>query len=280
MPYQASLHHYTLPEFFREPPREWSQRLAEIAPEMPNMDRLVFRFMEPTHPDGTDKGWQHPERGQWVLYSAKDIRLVERDRAAQFEKHWSELFTEGEQEARKAIVSDYQHFMWHAKGVYVRPFLILQGEWGGTPAKYTEKEIAFLQASGALDEPFPVGSFPACPFDERTVKMIAMRDRLLQCSNSYEAVAKLDTAESMRNETEEAQRHKRATYLKTWSEMMQPSVEFMQRFIFTKEADRVLPRAPEGTADAVAQYKEHWLEHGVWIGAGVAGQRQVQVSVL
>ena len=157
MPYQANLHQYALPEFFREPPREWVQRLAEIAPDMPNLDRLVFRYMEPTHPDGTDRGWNCPERGQWILYSAKDIRLVDKDRAAQFAKHWSELFTEAEQVARKSVVSDYQHFMWHARGLYVRPFLILQGEWGGTPAKYTEKEVAFLQASGMLDEPFPVG---------------------------------------------------------------------------------------------------------------------------
>lgn len=278
MPYQASLHQYTLPEFFREPPREWSQRLAEIAPDLPNLDRLVFRYMDSTHPDGTSKGWMYGERGVWVLYSAKAIRLIDRDRAAQFEKHWSEMATEAEQVARKAVVSDYQHFMWHAKGLYVRPFLILQGEWGGTPAKYTEKEIAFLQASDAIDEPFPVGSFPPCPFDERVVEMIGMRDRLLQQSNSYDALAKMDTPEALREADSEASRHRRATFLKTWSTMLQPSIEFAKSFWFTKEADRVLPHAPEGTADAVAQYKERWLEDGVWVGASVAASRRVQVA--
>lgn len=272
MPYQRSLQQYCLPEFYREPPPEWERRLREVSPVLPNLDHLIFRWFEP------HDSWQHDERGQWALYAAKPIRLVEKERAAQFEKHWSEMPI-GHQAGLASVVSDYQHFMWHAKGLYVKPFLILQGPWGGTPAKYTEREIAFLQASNCLDEPFPIGSFPACPFDERTVETIAKRDRLLQMANDYDALAKLDTPDAIAREETAAQRLKRETFLDTWRVMIQPSVEFMQSFLRTKEADRVLPRAPEGTTTAVAQWRDHWIEHGAIIGAGIAGQKRVQMAV-
>lgn len=274
MPYDRSLQRFTPAEFYREPPPEWERRLREVSPILPSVDHLVFRWFEPTNPDGSDRGWNHNERGQWMLYAAKPIRMVEKDRASQFEKHWSELDAM-QQEGRKAMVSDYQHFMWHSRGLYVKPFLVLQGAWGGTPAKYTEREIAFLQASDCLDEPYPLGFFPACPFDERTVKTIALRDRLLQCANDYDALAKLDTADAMKAETDAAQLHKRQTYLDTWKVMIEPSAEFMKSFLRTKEADRVLPRAPEGTAKAVAQWRDHWLEHGSILGASPAIHRKV-----
>lgn len=278
MPYSRSLQAFTPPEFYRDAPADWVVRLREIAPELPNLDTLVFRYFDPTEPDGTDKGWLHSERGQWALYSAKPIRMVDKERAKQFEQHWSEVPIE-QQAGLRSVVSDYQHFMWHSKGLYVKPFLILQGPWGGTPAVYTPKEVAFLQASGCLDEPFPVGSFPACPFDERVVKQITLRDRLLQCSNSYEDLAKMDTPEYKRGEDEAAQLHKRQTYLDTWKVMIGPSVEFMKSFIHTKEADRVLPRAPEGTGNTVGQWRDHWLEHGSILGANPAGQRRVSMLV-
>lgn len=278
MPYALSLQQYTPPEFYREPPEAWVRRLAEVAPDLPNVDHLVFRYMAPENPDGSDRGWQHNAVGQWLLYAAKPIRMVDADRAEQFRKHWSEL-PSAEQAGRRAVVSDYQHFMWHSRGLYVKPFLVLQGPWGGTPAKYTEREVAFLQASECLDEPFPVGSFPACPFDERVVKQITLRDRLLQQANDFDALAKLDTPDAMKAETDEAQRLKRQTFLDTWRVMIQPSVEFMQSFLRTKEADRVLPRAPAGTSAAVAQWRDHWVEHGSILGAGVAGQKRVQMAV-
>lgn len=278
MPYALSLQQYTPPEFYREFPEAWARRLAEVAPEIPGLDRLIPRWFEPTNPDGSDRGWNNADRGQWMLYTAKDIRFVEAERAAQFAKHWSELPT-GEQEGRKAVVSDYQHFIWHTRGLYVKPFLVLQGPWGGTPAKYTEAEVAFLQASNCLDEPFPLGSFPACPFDERVVQQIGLRDRLLKVANSVSALEKLDTPDAMRAATDAAMRLKRETYLDTYKIMIQPAVEFMSSFLRTKEADRVLPRAPEGTSAAVAQWRDHWVEHGSIIGAKVAGQRRVQMAV-
>ncbi len=265
-------------EFYREAPPDWVRLLAEHAPQMPGLDTLVFRYFAPVDPDGTDRGWQCPEQGQWTLYSAKDIRLVEKERAAQFEKHWSEL-SWLEQEGRKGVVSDYQFFMWHTKGLYVMPFLVLQGEWGGTPAKYTDAEIAFLQGSGCFDEPYPIGMFPACPFDGRVIKQIANRDRLLKHANDLAAMEKDDTPEGKRALSDAAAVLKRETTLDTWRAMIQPSVEFMKLRGSHKSVASALPAAPAGLAETVARWKDHWLEHGVVLGAGPAAQKQVQIAV-
>lgn len=272
------------PEFYREAPADWVARLAEVAPEMPNLDRLVFRYFSPVNPDGSDRGWNHSDQGQYVLYTAKPLRMVEAGRAEQFTKHWSELPSlsggglSGEQVSLKAVVSEYQFFMWHTKGLYVQPFLILQGPMGGTPAKYTEAETAFLQASACVADPFDIGTFPACPFDERTVKTIAMRDRLLGCDNDLAELARLDTPEHRKGETAAAQLLKRNTHLDTMAVILAPSVEFMKSYYRTKAAASLRP-APEGTTRAVAQWRDHWLQHGSVIGAGPAKQTKVQMAV-
>ncbi|HEV8245549.1 MAG TPA: hypothetical protein VGP93_07265 [Polyangiaceae bacterium] len=287
MPYPLSLQAFTPPEFYRQAPESWTRRLKEIAPEMPGLDTLVFRYFEPTEPDGEDRGWIHNERGQWTLYTAKPIRMVTAERAKDFELHWSErplhpesAFPECEQMAYRSICSDYQHFMWHNQGVYVQPFLILQGPMGGTPMKYTPAETAFLQASDCISEPFDIGTFEACPFDERVVKTIAMRNRLLQVENDLAALARLDTPENKKGEAAAAQLLKRNTHLDTMAVMLAPSIEFMKLRGSTKSVVSQLPPAPAGLAEKVARWKDHWLEHGVVLGAGPAPHKKLQVAVL
>lgn len=274
MPYSRSLHAYCLPEFFAEPPQSWELRLREISPVRPDMDHLILRKFDPKNPDGSDRGWLHHDRPIWAVYSARPIALMDTERAEQFERHWSELPID-QQEGRKAVVSDYQHFVWHSRGLYVKPFLILQGEWGGTPTAYTETEQAFLRASDCFDEPLPIGMFPGCAFDERVVAQIANRDRLLQCANRYEDLIKKDSAASKKAETDAAQRVFRETYIDTWKLMIQPSADFYSHWMKRSENRESLPPAPDPVKRNIGRWKEHWLEHGVVVGAGPAKQTRI-----
>ena len=272
MPYSRTLQAFTTPGFYAEAPASWEARLREISPITGNLDFLRFRYMEP------HESWHHAERGQWVLYSCKPIAMVTKERAQQFEKHWSELL-EFEQPGRQAVVSNYQHFLWHSQGLYAKPFLILQGEWGGTPAQYTPSERAFLEASDCFTEPFPLGFFPACAFDERAVKQIAMRDRMLKVSNSYSALEYLDTPQAMKNEDEAAAKLRRQTFLDTWAVINGPSVEFMKSYLKKSEAAMALPDAPVGLADTVSRWKEEYVETGHQLSVAPASQRKLQVAV-
>jgi hypothetical protein len=279
MPYPRSLQGFCLPEFYEPVPESWERRLREVSPVMDNLDHLVFRYFAPTNPDGSDRGWLHKDRGQWTLYTAKPIRLVDPERAEQFRLHWSELPEASPTQpevrvGRRSVVSDYQHFMWHARGLYVRPFLILQGQWGGTPMKYTEQERAFLESSDCYAEPFPIGTFEACPFNEEVVKQIALRDRLLRVSNSYERLEQLDTSAGMKAEDNAALLVRRQTFLDTWKQIQAPTVDFLQHYMKRSEHREEFPAAPADLSNTLSTFKDTYLETGHWEKTAPASQRR------
>lgn len=273
MPAPLALTAYALPEWFVQPDAAWVARLREISPITDKLAHLRFRQRAP-QPD-----WFDPAEPQWELYSCTPAAFVRPDRAAQFAKHWSELPV-GEQRGRKAMVSNYQHWMWHTHGVEARRFWVLQGAWGGTAAQYTRRETRYLDASNAISEPIPLGFFPACPFDERAVRAILRRDRLKQMSDNLDALEKMDRPAALQAEDDAAEQVFRSTWLDWVYDTMQPQAEFMQSYLRSSESTQTLRPATRGEADAVAQWKDHWKEYGSVVGAGMVNTRHTQVAVL
>lgn len=279
----ATLQTYTLPEFYAQAPDSWEQRLREISPILPNLSHLRFRKFEPVLDPGLAKAagvdprgdWYWPERPIWALYRATPKPLVEKDVAELHGKHWSEYADEGERVAVRSIVSDYQHFMWHTHGLRVTPFWLLQGEWGGTPMKYTKREKAYLKGVGAVDEPFPIGWFPACPFDERAVQKILMRDRLIQAGNRFDDLEKQSRPDWQKAEDDAAELHYRETVLASLREINAPAIEFMKTQKFAREAEDYLPPAPKGLANTLATWKDVFKETGRMPMVGSAPMKKV-----
>ncbi len=110
MPYQRSLSAFWLPEWDALPPDTWESRLRDISPKDSGLSWLRFRYRAP------QADWNFSERGVWELYACTPRRHIKKDRAQQFELHWSELPT-GEQAGRRVEVSSYQHYLWHTEGV-------------------------------------------------------------------------------------------------------------------------------------------------------------------
>jgi hypothetical protein len=272
VPYALSLQEYTKPEFYERAPDSWQRRLREISPVTDHLAHLGFRKFNPRADWKTSPFNVSPERPMWAVYSLTPRHLVTAERAEQFRLHWSELPKE-RQVGRKAMVTDYQHFMWHSQGVEARPLWLLQGEWGGTPTLYSPREKRYLDASGAISEPFPPGYFTPCVFDERAVKGLLARDRLLQACNDLDALEKMDRPEALKAEDDAAERLFRETYLDTLSVLMAPAVEFMKTNITKKAVARELPPAPKGLANTLACWKDVFKETGVIPGVTPAPQR-------
>lgn len=272
MPYALSLQEYTTPEFYREAPGAWETRLREISPVTDSMSHLRFRWREPK------PFWLHPERGCWEIYSCTPRHLVSRDRAAQFERHWSELPVE-QQPGRKMYVTNYQHYMWHVHGVEAQRFWVLQGEGGGCPAVYTRREQRLLDAEGWLSDPFPLGTFPACPFDERTVQAILARDRFLLAGKSLDELERMDRPDYLRAEDDAAEKEFRRKWLGWWFEQIQPQAEFMKSYLRKSESDQTLRRATREENDALADWKDRYIEHGSITNAGTVTSRKLAVAV-
>lgn len=281
MPYPLSLDSYVLAEFFVPAPAEWERRLREISPITSNLSHLRFRKFEPRD------DWLFPERPIWALYACTPRHMVEPMTAEGYDKHWSEFslhpeseFPESEQVAQRRMVSDYQHFMWHTQGVMPRLFWLLQGTWGGTPAKYTKRETAYLRGSGALTEPFPIGWFPGCPFDERAVKAILTRDRLMQHGNNLDELEKSNRSDLMKAEDDLAEMTYRETVLDSLAVLHAPAIEFMKSQLgkeeFTDaEISGLIKPAPTGLDRTLSSWKDVYKETGSMPGVGYAAVRKL-----
>lgn len=247
-------------DYLRPAPAAWVVRLREVSPVTDRLAHLVFRWREPKD------FWLHSDQGQWQLYAATPKHLCTADRAACFDRHWTEL-SPTQQKGRQSTVTDYQHFMWHTHGVDVALVATIQGPSAYTPARYTVRERRYLDAVGAMSEPFPLGFFPAQPFDERTVRHILDRDRLEKVGGDLDALEAQDRPEAVQAEFEAAEKEHRAAYLKTWSALMAPCQEYLKSQLFKTQVAPDLKPAPEGLADKLATWKETFIETGVLVGA-------------
>lgn len=266
MPYALSLQQYTKPEFYAVAPESWESRLREISPVLPHLAHLRFRKFAPR------EDWYYPDRPIWALYACTPIKMISDERAEDFRLHWSELPKE-RQMGRKSIVSDYQHFMWHTQGVSARLFWLLQGDFGGTPAIYTEREKAYLRGSGLPDEAFPIGFFRGCPFDERAVQKIAQRDRLIQAGNRLDALEAMDRPDAKKAEDDAAELLYRETYIDTLKVMVEPNVEFMKSTIAKTTVLPDLPPPPPDLDTTLATWKDTFKMTGKIPGVKRASQR-------
>lgn len=284
MPYSRTLQSYTRPEFYAEPPGAWERRLREISPVLPNTAHLRFRKFDPRPDWGESPFNEQPDRPLWAIYRAVPRALVHPDRAAQFERHWSELISKEDESqgrmtgaavARKALVSDYQHFMWHTAGLEVSPVWLLQGPMGGTPLCYTPRQVAYLRGVGAETTPLAPGLLTPCVFDERSVAAILKIDRLIQADNNFDALEKMDRSDAKKADDEAAERLYRETYLDTMAALIAPNIEFMKTQRGKAEVNEYLPPAPKGLENTLATWKDVFKETGQMIGVGHATTRKV-----
>jgi hypothetical protein len=197
---RCTLQKYTLPEFYAEAPARGSSgcgRSPRSAAESLASDR--FRKFTPRD------DWFFPERPIWALYRATPKHLVEKDLAeAMFEKHWSELFDEGEQVATKALRLRLPALhVAHAGRAASRRSGCCKAS-GAARRQVHEARESLPPGSGAVDEPFPIGWFPACPFDERAVEHILERDRLIQAGNRFDELEKENRPEWKKAEDDAA----------------------------------------------------------------------------
>lgn len=255
------------PEWLQPFPVEWETLLRTISPITDRVSYLWPRWRE--------------DYEMWMLYEVTPKALLSKDRIAQLSVHWSDL-PKGEQMGRRASVSEYQFWMFRTHGLEARPFWCLQGTkfiQGGTPFAFTSREEKLLQASGfEHPEPVPPGLLPNVPFDNRVVRKIVARDRLLKVDGSLDQLAKQSRPDYLKAEDEETERQYRKAFLAWNHEQNESSVEFMRWYRHQDEYDDTLAPAPEGLANQLVDWQDRYIETGS-TGGGSVTQRKVQVAV-
>lgn len=248
------------PEWRKAFPADWALRLREISPVTDRVSHLRERWREDT--------------SEWWLYECTPAQMLTPGRVTQLSKHWSELPT-AEQQGRKTFVTEYQFYMWQEHRVDVRPFWVLQGSKfvvGGTPYAFTEREQKLLEAANEPGEPIPPGTLPNIPFDERVVRAIQARDRLLKYGGDLDRMQKASAADALKREDSETEQEYRRRFLDWHKTNNAPSAEFMKWYLKQKESRDTLPPAPTNLANAITDFRDRYIETG-HLGAGPASSR-------
>jgi len=227
-------------------------RLRELSPVSASVSYYVAR-------------WRR-EAGRWMLYHAIPQRMIHADRRAQLSVWWEDLPV-GQQAGRRQSVSAYQYQMYQDHQLDVRPFLILQGERGATPARYLDREKKVLAALQLPTVPPALGSLAYAPFDERTVARILERDRLVKANQNLEMLAKINSGAGQRAEDGEAETAYRRAILAYWSEAAKPQAELLADILGKTHEGKQLRRATQREAYAANHFQEHFLETGEVPGA-------------
>lgn len=254
-----------LSEWTKRPPEDWETRLRAISPIVDRTSHLRFRWRASVE--------------QWELYECTPLPLVSAERIAQLSQHWSEL-PPSQQHGRKRYVTEYQHYMFRTHGVDARRFWVLQGNTGGTPAVFTERERKLLEAIGESGEVIPLGTLPYAPFDERAVRAILQRDKLLHAGYDLDRLAAMSRPDALKAADDADDKEYRAKFLEWWYAEMAPAAEFMKWYHRQTEAHQTMRRATQAEANAVTQWRDHYIETGDVIGAGAATSKALQVAVL
>ncbi len=221
-------------------------RLREISPVSTYTSYLVPRWM--------------PDVERWVLYQCIPSLHIPDERREQLATYWEDMPIT-QRFGRKAMVSDYQFRMYHDFRVDARPFLILQGNRGGTPARYTRREQLLLQAQHLPDQPPRMGTLPYAPFDERTVARILERDRLVQAGQNIDRLRSMDSVVGQKAIEAEADRMFRKAFLDWWHEEMGPIAEQFGSLL-RNGLDQDIRRATQAETYAANHFHEHFMETG------------------
>jgi hypothetical protein len=237
-----------------EPPTDWRDRLAAIAPESLKMAWLTFGWLEKVE--------------RWVIYECIPEPLIPQGKRDQLggTPYWKmpETLRVGRQQA----VSAYQWEMYRKQRVWARPFWCLQGPFGGTPARYSELEEAILKASGQETTPPHPGTLPYAAFDGQAEHQVRIRDRLWKMGGSVERLARTGSSAVMKAETAEAERAFRETFLSWMQETLAPQAEFIEWF--SKSGDRMagvseklMRPATDAELRAGSELEDQYIETGI-----------------
>ena len=230
-------------------PAEWEARLRELSPISPDHSWLYGAWLNIAQ--------------RWVLYECVPYGLIPESKRLQLggTPYWE--MPKHLRAGRKQAVSAFQWEMYRTHKVWARPFWVIQGNDGGTPAQYSEMEEAILQAKGIDTEPPEAGSLPYAPWDGRVETQIRSRDRLIKLRQRLDRLRATSDTDALKAEQVLAEEEFRKTFWSWWEESMQPQAEFWAWYTAREEAQHLpIQRSSVAEQNAAEDAKDVYLETG------------------
>lgn len=254
------MHVRTVREWSREFPAASRQALREISPVS-----TVHSWLEPRWFPMRD-----PDRSRWVLYECVHESLIPADEQDIVSMLGgcppSRMPDPNRRAVRLQFVDDWQCAMYRTHRVWARPCWVIQGPAGGHAVVYAEAEQQLLQLKGLPTDPPAVGELPYADFDQRTVRQLRQRNRLIQLGNNLDALKRSGSDAAIAAERDAHLKQYRAAYLAHLEAQMAPCVDFLAWYTSSAktatECRETLPETTPAQADAAARTMERYIETG------------------
>jgi len=223
-------------------PDAWEARLRALSPKSEEHSWLYGAWLNIA--------------GRWTLYECIPQALIPKDKLLQLSgtPYWN--MPKQLRAGRKQAVTAFQWEMYRVHKVWARPFWVLQGPEGGTPAQYSEMEESFLQAKGLPTEPPAPGELPYAPFDGRVEAQIISRDRLIRVRQRVDRLRASGDTDAMKAETVLAEEEFRKTFWAWWKDSMEPQAEYWAWYTNQEEAQHLPVRQASRKEQAAAEETE------------------------
>lgn len=241
------------------PPPSWERDVRSISPISDAHSWLMLTWHEP-HPERDPKA---KEKGRWVLYECVPESLIPTGKRLLLagKPYWE--VGAGIAKGREQMVSAFQWEMFRRYRVEARPFWIIQGSDGGTPAVYSELEQRLFLAKGLPTSPPFVGALPFAPWDARAKRAVLKRDALTKVGGNIDRLRGNASDAAVQAEFELAEQAYRAELLKWWDEQLQEQVELMAWLTTKTETDRLVRRTTKAESRAADTLEEQFVQHGI-----------------
>jgi hypothetical protein len=223
-------------------PSDWEARLRALSPISEEHSWLYGAWLNIA--------------GRWTLYECVPYKMIPEGKRVQLggTPYWE--MPKHLRAGRKQAVSAFQWEMYRTKKVWARPFWVIQGNDGGTPAQYTELEEAILQAQGKDTEPPEAGSLPYAPWDGRVEKQIISRDRLIKMRQRLDKLRATADNDALKAETVLAEEAFRKEFWGWWTQTMEPQADFWAWYTNKEESQHLPIRQASRAEQAAAERTE------------------------
>lgn len=253
-------------EWSREVPPEWEALLRSISPVSTVVPWLSIWWHPHVRESEPGKGDWH-DGGRWLLHECVPFDMLDdREKLSLLPMFLGPpacRLSPGAAYARRLRVNDYQYQMFRSHRVYARQLWIIQGTQGGHPTVYQEPERKLLKLRNLPTDPPALGELPYAPLDNRVIRQMLHRNRLIQFGNDLHAWRMSGTHAAYDRDWAEEQRQYRIAYLDWLCTTVEPEVEFWQANSWKKEIREVIPAASREAMNAASQFKDLFIDTGV-----------------
>lgn len=217
------------------------------------------------------RAYWYRAKARWVLYECIPLHLMPDDERnvrpdlTGEELHYYLAGAPPRMRSDPSPVSDLQHEMARRYGVWAGPLWVMQGTQGGHLWKLDPWAQNIAIAKGHSGDMPPIGSLPACPFDNRTRAALMARNRLAALGGRLDKLQQSGSAEARAVEMEGIQREIREAEMAFVESQMEPLVDMSTSLVAgqntrSEYADQVV-RA-DGKAGEFADAYERYRETG------------------